>query len=129
MWWSKTKGFGLMSQHTGGDVVVHHSSLTIPGFKERFEGDRVSFKVGEEIKGPGKESQKTFSQTYACSLYTKSSLIFKIDTPTVYVTLGRREEHGESSKIHEKAGCHSYHFGLCLHHKRGSGPRGNGTYG
>jgi len=52
-WFSeKKKGFGFISQESGGDVFVHHSSINMPGFKTLAEGDRVSFEVEEDDRGP-----------------------------------------------------------------------------
>ena len=51
-WFSEKKGFGFISQDNGGDVFVHYSSITMPGFKKLLEGDRVSFEVEEGNKGP-----------------------------------------------------------------------------
>lgn len=51
-WFSEKRGFGFMSQDNGGDVFVHYSSITMPGFKKLFEGDRVSVKVEEGSRKP-----------------------------------------------------------------------------
>ena len=51
-WFSEKKGFGFISQESGGDVFVHHSSINMPGFKTLAEGDRVSFEVEEADRGP-----------------------------------------------------------------------------
>ena len=52
-WFSDQKGFGFIEREdSGGDVFVHHSSITMEGFKTLSEGDRVSFDVEEGDKGP-----------------------------------------------------------------------------
>ena len=51
-WFSEKKGYGLISQDEGEDVFVHYSSITMDGFKSLTEGDRVSFEVVEEDRGP-----------------------------------------------------------------------------
>jgi CspA family cold shock protein len=52
-WFNDKKGFGFISQDDeGGDIFVHHSSINMPGFKTLAEGDRVSFEVEEDDRGP-----------------------------------------------------------------------------
>ena len=51
-WFSEKKGYGFISQDDGEDVFVHYSSITMDGFKSLAEGDRVSFEVVEEDRGP-----------------------------------------------------------------------------
>jgi CspA family cold shock protein len=51
-WFSEKKGFGFISQDEGGDVFVHYSSIAMPGFKSLTEGDRVSFELEEDHRGP-----------------------------------------------------------------------------
>jgi len=51
-WFSEKKGYGFISQDDGEDVFVHYSSITMDGFKSLTEGDRVSFEVVEEDRGP-----------------------------------------------------------------------------
>jgi CspA family cold shock protein len=51
-WFSEKKGFGFISQDDGGDVFVHYSSIDMTGFKKLGEGDRVSFEVEEDHRGP-----------------------------------------------------------------------------
>jgi CspA family cold shock protein len=51
-WFSEKKGFGFISQDDGGDVFVHYSSIDMPGFRSLTEGDRVSFEVEEDQRGP-----------------------------------------------------------------------------
>jgi CspA family cold shock protein len=51
-WFNERKGFGFISQDNGGDIFVHYSSINMPGFKKLVEGDRVSFEVEEDDRGP-----------------------------------------------------------------------------
>ena len=51
-WFSERKGFGFITQDNGGDIFVHFSSINMPGFKTLAEGDRVSFEVEEDDRGP-----------------------------------------------------------------------------
>jgi CspA family cold shock protein len=51
-WFSEKKGYGFISQDDGKDVFVHYSSIVMPGFKKLAEGDRVSFEVEEDHRGP-----------------------------------------------------------------------------
>jgi len=51
-WFNDKKGFGYITQDSGKDIFVHHSTIQGEGFKSLAEGDRVSFDVGEGAKGP-----------------------------------------------------------------------------
>lgn len=51
-WFSDKKGFGFIEQEEGGDIFVHFSSISMPGFKTLSEGDRVTFDVEESDRGP-----------------------------------------------------------------------------
>lgn len=51
-WFSEKKGYGFISRDDGDDVFVHYSSISMDGFKSLNEGDRVSFEVVEEDRGP-----------------------------------------------------------------------------
>jgi CspA family cold shock protein len=51
-WFSEKKGFGFIEQEEGGDVFVHYSSINAPGFKTLSEGEKVSFDVEQDVRGP-----------------------------------------------------------------------------
>ena len=51
-WFSEKKGYGFIEQDDGRDVFVHYSSINTPGFKTLAEGQRVSFDVEENERGP-----------------------------------------------------------------------------
>ena len=58
-WFNDRKGFGFITKDDGGDIFVHYSSISMSGFKSITEGDRVSFEVEEDDRGPkGKNVQK-----------------------------------------------------------------------
>ncbi|WP_096895948.1 cold-shock protein [Candidatus Scalindua japonica] len=50
-WFSDVKGVGFISQQSGDDVFVHHSSIRCNGFKTLFAGDKVTFEIEEGLKG------------------------------------------------------------------------------
>lgn len=51
-WFNESKGFGFITQDGGGDdVFVHHSAITMAGFKTLKEGQKVSFKTIPGKKG------------------------------------------------------------------------------
>ena len=50
-WFSDIKGVGFISQKSGDDVFVHHSSIQCKGFKTLFAGDKVEFEIDEDRKG------------------------------------------------------------------------------
>lgn len=51
-WFSEKKGFGFIEQENGQDLFVHFSAISMSGFKTLSEGDRVSFEVEENDRGP-----------------------------------------------------------------------------
>ena len=51
-WFDERKGYGFIEQDEGPDVFVHHSSINGSGFKSLVEGDRVTFDVEQNEKGP-----------------------------------------------------------------------------
>ena len=51
-WFSDRKGFGFIQQDDGPDVFVHHTDILGNGFKTLGEGERVTFEVVEDQKGP-----------------------------------------------------------------------------
>ncbi|WP_425667479.1 transcription antiterminator/RNA stability regulator CspE [Vibrio tubiashii] len=51
-WFNETKGFGFLSQDSGGeDVFVHFRAIASEGFKTLAEGQKVSFEVEQGQKG------------------------------------------------------------------------------
>lgn len=51
-WFSNQKGYGFIEQDGEKDVFVHHSAISGSGFKTLAEGDRVTFDVEQDDKGP-----------------------------------------------------------------------------
>jgi CspA family cold shock protein len=51
-WFSEKKGYGFIEQDDGRDVFIHYSSINTPGFKTLADGQRVSFDVEENERGP-----------------------------------------------------------------------------
>ncbi len=51
-WFNESKGFGFISQDSGPDVFVHHTSILGTGFKTLAEGQHVSFEVTPGQRGP-----------------------------------------------------------------------------
>ena len=55
-WWNNKSGFGFISQESGQDVFVHHSSVMGQGFKVLNPGDEVTFELVSTDKGPKAEN-------------------------------------------------------------------------
>jgi CspA family cold shock protein len=51
-WFSNKKGYGFIEKEEGGDIFVHYSAISAPGFKTLSEGDRVTFDIEEGDRGP-----------------------------------------------------------------------------
>ena len=50
-WFDNKKGFGFITQNSGQDVFVHHTSIAGEGFKVLNEGESVSFEIISSDKG------------------------------------------------------------------------------
>jgi CspA family cold shock protein len=50
-WFNDAKGFGFIAQDGGKDVFVHHTAITMEGFRTLAEGDSVEFDIVEGPKG------------------------------------------------------------------------------
>ena len=56
-WFNDAKGYGFIKPDGGGkDIFVHHSSITMKGFRSLTEGERVRFEVVKGSKGPQAEN-------------------------------------------------------------------------
>jgi CspA family cold shock protein len=50
-WFSNEKGYGFIEREGGEDVFVHHSSITMEGYRTLTEGQRVEFEITQGDKG------------------------------------------------------------------------------
>jgi CspA family cold shock protein len=51
-WFNATKGFGFIAPEQGGDdVFVHQSQISMSGYRELAEGQRVEFDITQGQKG------------------------------------------------------------------------------
>jgi cold shock protein len=56
-WFNAAKGFGFIEQDGGGaDVFAHFSNIAAEGFRELFEGQKVTFDIVPKEKGPTAEN-------------------------------------------------------------------------
>ncbi len=55
-WFNDAKGFGFIERADGGDVFVHHSAISMEGFRTLTEGQQVEFEVVQGQKGPAAEN-------------------------------------------------------------------------
>ncbi|MGY0070298.1 cold-shock protein [Streptomyces sp. QTS137] len=56
-WFNAAKGFGFIEQDGGGaDVFAHFSNITVQGFYELLEGQKVTFDIAPSRKGPTAEN-------------------------------------------------------------------------
>ena len=60
-WFNDQKGFGFITQDSGPDVFVHHTSIQGEGFKTLAEGEEVEFDVTQGPKGPKAENVRRVS--------------------------------------------------------------------
>lgn len=52
-WYSQEKGYGFLAPDDGGeDVFVRYSAIAGDGFRTLTEGQRVSFAVADDGRGP-----------------------------------------------------------------------------
>lgn len=58
-WFNDSKGFGFLERDNGkGDAFVHHSAISMEGFKSLAEGQRVEFDITKGDKGDKAENVK-----------------------------------------------------------------------
>jgi CspA family cold shock protein len=50
-WFNSEKGYGFISQASGGELFVHYSEIDGTGFRSLEEGQRVEFEVAQGQKG------------------------------------------------------------------------------
>ena len=51
-WFSNEKGYGFIEREGGEDVFVHHSAITMEGYRTLTEGQRVEFEITQGRQGP-----------------------------------------------------------------------------
>jgi CspA family cold shock protein len=50
-WFNGSKGYGFLSQEDGADVFVHYSAISMEGYKNLQEGQKVEFSIEKGPKG------------------------------------------------------------------------------
>jgi CspA family cold shock protein len=55
-WFNEKKGYGFIEQDDGTDIFVHFSAINMSGFKVLYEGDAVTFDIGEGQRGPAAQN-------------------------------------------------------------------------
>ncbi|MCX7018862.1 MAG: cold-shock protein [bacterium] len=60
-WFNDSKGFGFITQESGPDLFVHHTSIVSDGFRSLNEGDAVSFESAPGPKGPQAKNVRRIS--------------------------------------------------------------------
>ena len=51
-WFNEKKGFGFIERNEGEDIFVNSSSINTSGFKTLTEGEKVTFDVEQDPRGP-----------------------------------------------------------------------------
>jgi CspA family cold shock protein len=52
LWFNAGKGFGFVKPDSGEkDYFVHHTAISMSGYRQLKEGQRVTFEVGDGPKG------------------------------------------------------------------------------
>lgn len=52
-WFNERKGFGFITPDDGGDdLFVHHSNITMEGFRSLQENQAVEYEAAQGKKGP-----------------------------------------------------------------------------
>ena len=51
-WFNRLKGFGFIESDAGEEVFVHYSAIAGEGYRNLYEGDRVTFDLVISPKAP-----------------------------------------------------------------------------
>jgi len=56
-WFNEEKGYGfILNEENGSDIFVHFRQINGQGHRTLHEGQKVTFEVGEGLKGPQAEN-------------------------------------------------------------------------
>jgi CspA family cold shock protein len=58
LWFDDDKGIGFIETIDGDELFVHHTAIEMDGFRTLNQGDRVSFDIVEEGRGPEAKNVK-----------------------------------------------------------------------
>ena len=50
-WFNTQKGYGFLARENGEDVFVHYTAITMEGFRNLVEGQKVEFSIEKGPKG------------------------------------------------------------------------------
>ncbi len=59
-WFNEKKGFGFIEQNEGEDLFVHYTSINTSGFRTLAEGEKVTFEVEQDPRGPAATNVSRF---------------------------------------------------------------------
>jgi CspA family cold shock protein len=59
-WFSNEKGFGFIEREGGDDVFVHHTKITVDGYRTLTEGQKVRRSEGQKVR---RSSSRSFRAT------------------------------------------------------------------
>ena len=51
-WWNDNKGYGFLSDESGGEFFAHFSAIEGSGFLTLAEGENVEFEAADGPRGP-----------------------------------------------------------------------------
>jgi len=51
-WFNDAKGYGFITTDEGQDIFVHHTAISMEGFRSLEANERVTFEINQSPKGP-----------------------------------------------------------------------------